>query len=91
MGFDFLYGLLNDLSVSISEDNVFSPKTEVRLGMNIIILTGIISIPEENWSKLLKLVNFGSLEIGLHMGSLMYIHKCIKPACICVNRLLYAP
>lgn len=65
------------------------------LGINVNVETGIISIPEEKLGEIVDICASWGHKSKTHrralqslVGSLLYIHKCVKPARLFVNRIL---
>ena len=80
----------------ISESKLYEPQTCIPcLGFNVNIETGIISIPEEKLAEIVTLCLDWSTRgksnkkaLQSLVGSLLYIHKCVRPARLFVNRIL---
>ena len=91
-----LIDLMNDLGLTISQKKLFSPSTKVTcLGVLIDTVNGIISIPPEklrdvtdNVRQWLSRDAATKRELQSILGLLLYVHKCVKPACIFLNRML---
>ena len=96
VAFQFLKKLIVDLGLVISESKLFQPQKCIPcLGINVDIETGIISIPDDKLNEIISLCKAWSSKIKSHkkglqslVGSLLYIHKCVKPARLFVNRIL---
>jgi len=95
-GFKFLNQLLHDLGLPISNEKSCSPCTSVTcLGIIIDVKKGLITIPSEkintihttcqSWSSKSKATRN---QLQSLTGQLLYIHKCVKPARLFVNRIL---
>ena len=95
-GFKFLNQLLLDLGLPISIGKSCPPSTSVTcLGIIINIKQGIITIPEDKlceihnsciqWSTQTRATKNQLQSIA---GQLLYVHKCVKPARLFVNRIL---
>ena len=90
--FKFLKQLIIDLGLG----NLFEPQNCIPcLGINVNVDTGIISIPDEKMIQInskcssffgTKHTNKKSLQSLI--GSLLYVHKCVRPARLFVNRIL---
>jgi len=94
--FNFLNELLADLGLPISKEKLCQPsKSVVCLGIIIDIDKGIITIPSdkldsvhsacEQWASKTKATRN---QLQSLTGSLLYIHKCVKPARLFTNRIL---
>ena len=85
-----------ELGIPISEDKLFPPSEKVPcLGILINIITGTLSIPDDKLHQInQKCLSWGSKnkatkkQLQSLVGSLIYIHKCVKPARLFVNRIL---
>ena len=92
--FQFLQNLIKKLCLVISEDKLFEPQNCIPcLGIDVNIETGIISIPRAklDCSTLQGLESKSRAykrELQSIIGSLLYIHKCVRPARLFVNRIL---
>ena len=93
--FDFLYELLGRLGLTISSKKLVPPSTKVTcLGIEIDTLAGSVSIPEEKLQKISEMVHEWTgkkqctkRQLQSLLGNLLYIHKCVKPARIFLNRM----
>ena len=91
-----LIDLMNDLGLTISQKKLVSPSTKVTcLGVLIDTVNGTISIPPEKLRDITDTVrqwlsrNVATKhELQSILGLLLYIHKCVKPACVFLNRML---
>ena len=96
--YKFLCDLLEKLGMPISKDKLCEPQTEIPcLGINVNVTTGIISIPDEKLVEVTELckkwqskVKTTKRQLQSLAGVLLYIHKCVKPARIFINRILDA-
>ena len=96
--FKTLLSILAQLGIPISEEKLFPPSEEVPcLGILINITTGTLSIPDDKLHQInQKCQAWGSKtratkkQLQSLVGSLIYIHKCVKPARLFVNRILAA-
>ena len=94
--FQTLLSIMAELGIPISEEKLFPPSEEVPcLGILINIATGTLSIPDDKLQQInQKCLNWGSKskatkkQLQSLVGSLIYIHKCVKPARLFVNRIL---
>ena len=88
--------LITSLGLPINKDKVSTPVSNLTcLGITIDARSGIISIPQE---KIQKIKDLGILwstkttatrrELQKLVSHLVYLHKCIHPACLFVNRVL---
>ena len=81
----------------ISEEKLFQPQVEVPcLGTMVNIQTGIISIPEDKLQDIkseciewLPETQATCKQLQSMLGSLLYIHKCVKPKQIFVNNMMF--
>ena len=95
--FECLNALLGELGMPVSEDKLFEPQVEVPcLGIMVNVQTGIISIPEEKLhdikrecTRWLSKDKATRKQLQSLLGSLLYVHKCVKPARMFVNRMLF--
>ena len=96
-GYQFLLTLLKSLGVPISQDKLCSPSTQVIcLGIDLNVTTGTITIPSPKLhdihSECLLWLDrdFATKrQIQALLGVLLYIHKCVVPARVFVNRILF--
>ena len=65
------------------------------LGINVNVITGIMSIPEAKLAGIVEMCSQWAGKVKTHKkalqslaGSLLYIHKCVHPARLFVNRVL---
>ena len=94
--FQTLLSIMAELGIPISEEKLFPPSEEVPcLGILINIITGTLSIPDDKLHEInQKCLGWGSKnkatkkQLQSLVGSLIYIHKCVKPARLFVNRIL---
>ena len=91
-----LRNLLSRLGLNISAQKLVAPCTKVTcLGTEIDTVAKTISIPESKMKRVRHMIHewqnkrFASKQqLQSLLGNLLYIHKCIKPARIFVNRML---
>ena len=84
------------LGIPISEEKLFPPSAEVPcLGILINTSKGSLRIPDDKLKEVnLKCIQWASKNTATKkqlqslVGSLIYIHKCVKPARLFVNRIL---
>ena len=96
-GYQFLVKLLASLGVPISQDKLCSPNTQVTcLGIDFNIMTGTITIPPPKLKDIqtecllwLDRNTATKRQIQALLGVLLYIHKCVVPARVFVNRILF--
>ena len=94
--YEFLLSLLQELGLEISESKLLQPSTQVIcLGILVDTVNRTISIPPDKLQDIKNICKswvsrstctknqFQSL-----LGSLLYITKCIKPACFFLNCML---
>ena len=94
--FQTLLSLLAQLGIPISKDKLFPPSEEVPcLGILVNITRGTLSIPPDKLTQVNNKCAQWSLkhratrkQLQSLLGSLLYIHKCVKPARLFVNRIL---
>ena len=94
--YQFLIDLTNRLVLTISEKKLVEPGTRVVcLGVEIDSVQGTISIPEEKLHQVNKAVHewlrknvCTKRQLQSILGLLLYIHKCVKPARVFLNRML---
>ena len=95
-GFKFLKQLIGDLGLVISQGKLFQPQNCIPcLGIKVNVATGIISIPDEKLEQIIgKCSSFAGTKytdkksLQSLIGSLLYVHKCVRPARLFVNRIL---
>ena len=93
-----LKNLITSLGLPINEEKVSTPVSKLTcLGIQIDARTGIMSIPQEKLQQIRGLCTLWSTkttatrkELQKLVGHLMYLHKCIQPARLFVNRVLQA-
>ena len=91
-----LIDLMNDLGLTISQKKLVSPSTKVTcLGVLIDTVNGTISIPPEKLRDVTDTVRQWLLrnvatkrELQSILGLLLYVHKCVKPERVFLNRML---
>ena len=94
--FDELFQLLQDLGLPINHKKVCSPSRAVTcLGILVNLDENTLSIDESKVQAILsecqKFANKKhTTKKGLQslLGKLIYVHKCVKPARIFINRML---
>ena len=96
--YEYLLELLNELNFPVSEKKLVEPTTKCNcLGLNVDTVEQVISIPTDKITDILKKCN----EVITHkyttkrklqslIGSIMYVHKCVKSSRFFTNRLLDA-
>ena len=80
----------------MSEKKLVSPTTQATcLGVNINTIAGTISIPPEKLDQITNTVKLWltkmrctKKELQSLLGQLLYVHKCVRPARIFLNRML---
>ena len=93
---DALCDVMNELGLDISQRKFVPPGTVVVcLGVEINTIEATVSIPREKLTQVVTLVKEWLPKISCSrrqlqslLGNLLYIHKCVKPARIFVNRML---
>ena len=86
--FRFWQNLIQKLGLVISVEKLFAPQNCIPcLGINVNIETGIISIPGAKLTEIIALCKAWNQktraykrELQSLIGSLLYIHKCVRPA-----------
>ena len=94
--YDTLFNLLQELRIPVSKAKLCSPSTKiVCLGIQIDSEKATMSIPDQklqdilkNCRDFIKLKRFTKRQLQSLIGSLMFVHKVVKPARYFVNRLL---
>ena len=94
--YTYLYQLLQKLGFSISAKKLTPPGTQATcLGVMFDSVKGTISIPPEKLQQILRNVTewvgrkrCTKRQLQSLLGQLLYVHKCIKPARIFLNRML---
>ena len=90
-----LIELMNDLGLTISQKKLVPPSTQATcLGVLIDAVKGTISIPPEKLQDITNSVRrwlsrnvVSKRELQSILG-LLYVHKCVKPARVFLNRML---
>jgi hypothetical protein len=94
--FQFTLNLLNKLGFVISNSKTVAPTyVATCLGLNFNITLGILSIPNSKLQETIHLCNFylnkkfiSKNQLQVLIGTLMFLHKAIKPTRVFVNRIL---
>ena len=94
--YNFLLQLLEQLGLDISQKKLCPPSTEVVcLGIEFNIVKRTISIPHDKLSEIIRLCKLWEgkstctkKQLQSLLGSLLYICKCVRPACFFLNRML---
>ena len=94
--YDALRQLMRQLGLDVSAKKLVSPATSaVCLGVNIDTVDATISIPQEKLGHITAMVHEWSKKqfctkrhLQSLLGNLLYIHKCVRPSRIFVNRML---
>ena len=94
--FQTLVELMQELGLAISDKKLIHPTTQaVCLGVVVDMVSGTVSIPPDKLTQVQQIVHEWSdkktctkQQLQSLVGLLLYIHKCTKPACYFVNRLL---
>ena len=95
--FKALYDLITDLGLPINPDKVDPPATELTcLGISINIDKSTLAIDQKKIEAIyqeccltLELKYLNRQKFQSLLGKLLYIHKCVDPARIFVNRILH--
>ena len=96
IAFKNLFQLMNDLGLTISERKLVHPSTRaICLGIMVDTIAGTLSIPDEKLAQIKQQVEQWSnkthcskTQLQSLLGLLLYIHKCVKPARLFLNRML---
>ena len=88
--------LMRDLGLTVSEKKLVPPSTQVVcLSVLIDTVKGTVSIPSEKLHQINDMVKewltkktCTKRQLQSLLGSLLYVHKCVKPACAFFNRML---
>ena len=96
LAFDQLYEIIQDLGLTISQKKLVPPSTKVTcLGVVIDTKEGTVSIPPEKMAQISDSIlswrhrnTCSRRQLQSLLGHLLYIHKCVKPSRIFVNRML---
>ena len=94
--FKTLYDLITELGLPINPDKVDPPTTELTcLGISISIGNSTLAIDQKKLDEIyqeccltLELKYLSRQKFQSLLGKLLYIHKCVHPARIFVNRIL---
>ena len=92
----FLQELLARLGLDISKKKLVAPCTKVVcLGIEVDMRQRTVSIPEEKMHRISDMVDAwlpkrvcSKRELQSLLGNLLYVHKCVAPARIFLNRML---
>ena len=94
--FDHLLSLMEKLGLSVSQSKLVLPATRVVcLGVLIDTVTCTIAIPPEKLCQIndtvkewLEKRSCTKRQLQSILGLLLYVHKCVKPARVFLNRIL---
>ena len=94
--FDHLLTLMKQLGLSVSQSKLVPPSTKVIcLGVLIDTVAGTVSIPSEKLCQIndtvkewLEKCSCTKRQLQSILGLLLYVHKCIKPARVFLNKML---
>ena len=94
--FDHLLTLMKHLGLSVSQSKLVSPSTKVVcLGVLIDTVAGTVAIPAEKLRQIndtvkewLEKRTCTKRQLQSILGLLLYVHKCVKPARVFLNRML---
>ena len=94
--YDYLRNIIERLGLTISEKKLVAPTTSaVCLGVLIDTVKGTVAIPDEKMRQIKKSVidwqnkvTCSKRQLQSLLGQLLYIHKCVRPARIFLNRML---
>ena len=91
-----LLQVMSDLGLTVSKKKLVAPSTQVTcLGVMINTVEGTIAIPPEKLQQINDTVVdwlgksvVSKRQLQSILGLLLYVHKCVKPARIFLNRML---
>ena len=91
-----LLDLMSDLGLTVSEKKLVAPSTRVTcLGVMIDSIAGTIAIPPEKLEEINSTVRswlgksvVSKRQLQSILGLLLYVHKCVRPARVFLNRML---
>ena len=91
-----LIKLVGELGLTISERKLVAPSMQVKcLGVLIDTVKDMLSIPPEKLHDIAQAVCHwldkdiqSKHQLQSILDFLLYVHKCVKPACIFLNRML---
>ena len=94
--YEALLELMDQLGLTINEKKLVPPSTCVTcLGVMIDTVAGTIAIPPEKLATILTEVRLwlhcdvaSKCQLQSILGLLLYVHKCVRPARIFLNRML---
>ena len=94
--FDALVDVVRQFGLTISEKKLVSPSTQVTcLGVLIDSIKGTIQIPPQKLKQILDTVHqwrgrthCSKRQLQSLLGLPLFVHKCVKPARIFLNRML---
>ena len=94
--YEALLALMAELGLTVSNKKLVSPATCVTcLGVMIDTVTGTIAIPPEKLATILSEVRqwlhrdvASKRQLQSILGLLLYVHKCVRPARVFLNRML---
>ena len=94
--FDALIDVMTQLGLTISESKLVEPTTKaVCLGILVDTVQGTVAIPPEKLEVVKQMVNdwrgrkwCTKRQLQSLLGTLLYVHKCVKPARYFLNRML---
>ena len=94
--YDALLDVMAQLGITISEKKLVAPTTQaVCLGILIDTIKGTVAIPDEKLKDIKIMVKewkgkkfCTKRQLQSLLGTLLYIHKCVKPARCFLNRML---
>jgi len=95
-GFDVLVKLMSELGLPISKEKLYAPSSCVPcLGLLIDVAKGTVTIPSDKLEQVIQTCNNWYVkhratrkQLQSLVGVLIYLHKCVKPARLFVNRIL---
>ena len=91
-----LLDVMSQLGLTISQKKLVAPSTQVTcLGVLIDTVTGTVSIPPEKLEQINTTVRqwlsksiVSKHQLQSKLGLLLYVHRCVKPARVFINRML---
>ena len=94
--FRMLLDVMGELGLTISQKKLVRSTTKaICLGIEVDTVTGTVAIPPDKLADVKDIVhqwdkkNFcNKSELQSLSGTLLYVHKCVRPACVFLNRML---
>ena len=94
--YEALLALMAQLGLTVSDKKLVPPATCVTcLGVMIDMVQGTIAIPSEKLATILSEVRHwlhrdvvSKRQLQSILGLLLYVHKCVRPARVFLNRMM---